>query len=420
MITKIKIRKQVISGNRYSLFLDYWPPVEHPLTGKKTRREFLNLFIFSDTEFKEVQYFDKKGIDRRKFEPIYFNAERKKGQMDLIPKSINLSPIEKQHNKNILLLAEQIKQKRENEVNKSEIYTGFEREYLRIKDLGEKSVIDLYQELTDKREGSNRQIWLSSLNYLKAFAKPDLRFKNVNEGLCNDYKNFLLTTKGLKSKKKRLSHNSALSYYNKFKVVLKQAYKSGYLQTDISSRIDNIKEQETFKMVLTLQELNSLIKTECNYPLLKNAALFSALTGLRFSDIKKLTWKEVEYSENEGYYLHFRQQKTKGIEKLPISEQAFSLMGSRKDDKTNVFEGLKYSAYSNKHLYQWIGAAGITKDITFHNFRHTYATLQLSAGSDIYVISKMLGHKNVKTTQGYTKVVDQLKRDTTDKIKLDL
>ena len=85
-----------------------------------------------------------------------------------------------------------------------------------------------------------------------------------------------------------------------------------------------------------------------------------------------------------------------------------------------VFEGLKYSAYHNKHLFQWIGAAGITKNITFHSFRHTYATLQLFHGTDIYTVSKMLGHKDLKTTQIYAKIVDDTKRKAANKIKLDM
>jgi integrase len=229
-----------------------------------------------------------------------------------------------------------------------------------------------------------------------------------------------LITKSNRDRKKKLSRNTALSYYNKFKAALKQAYRDGYIQADLNSRIETIKEEETEKNFLTIEELNSLVKTECNYPLLKQAALFSALTGFRFSDIKKLTWGEVTNIKGQGYFITFRQKKTKGFEVMPISDQAFSLMGAPGDPEANVFEGLKYSAYSNKHLFQWIGAAGITKDITFHCFRHSYATLQLSNGTDIYTISKMLGHKNVKTTQVYTKIMDKAKRDAANKIKLDL
>ena len=100
--------------------------------------------------------------------------------------------------------------------------------------------------------------------------------------------------------------------------------------------------------------------------------------------------------------------------------RAFSLCGNHPGNPDeNVFLGLKYSAYNNKHLAQWIGAAGITKNITFHCFRHTFATLQLYNGTDIYTVSKMLGHKDLKTTQIYAKIVDEAKRTAADKIKLD-
>jgi integrase len=201
---------------------------------------------------------------------------------------------------------------------------------------------------------------------------------------------------------------------------LKQAYKKGLIEIDLSTRIDSISDPEVQREYLTLEELQALVKTPCSIPLLKNAALFSALTGLRFSDISKLVWGEVHYSELEGYYLQFRQKKTKGIEVLPISEQAFKLLGERKEPSAKVFEGLIYSSYLNVHLKQWILRAGITKNITFHCFRHTYATLQLSHGTDIYTVSKMLGHRELKTTQVYAKIIDQKKREAANKIKLDM
>ena len=197
------------------------------------------------------------------------------------------------------------------------------------------------------------------------------------------------------------------------------------MQTDLNAKISPIKPTETNREYLTLDELNRLAKTPCSNDLLKRAALFSALTGLRFSDIQKMVWGELEYIEGQGYYLNFRQKKTKNVEVLPISEQAYGITKGKKNpndmpqDKP-VFDGLKYSAYYNKHLSQWIDAAGITKNITFHCFRHTFATLQLFNGTDIYTVSKMLGHKDLKTTQVYAKIVDEAKRKAANKIKLDM
>ena len=105
---------------------------------------------------------------------------------------------------------------------------------------------------------------------------------------------------------------------------------------------------------------------------------------------------------------------------LPISEQAYQLLGERKGPTEKVFEDLVYSERLNMRLKYWVLKAGITKDITFHCFRHTYATLQLSLGTDIYTVSKMLGHRDLRTTQVYARIVDKKKQEAANKIKLDL
>lgn len=380
MATKVKLRQKAISGNRKSLYLDFYPAIPHPETGKPTRREFLGMYL------------------------------RLKSK----------NPLDKLHNNETLQTAEQIRQKRENELNKPEVYTGYELEQLRIRERGELNFVDYFKKLADERKASNHDNWVSAYNYLETFTDGELKFADLNEKFCNDFKAFLLTTKSNKSSKKRLAQNSAVSYFNKLKAALKQAYKDDYIRTDLNAKISPIKQAETQRNFLTLEELNSLVKTDCNNPLLKRAALFSALTGLRFSDIQKLVWGELEYIEGNGYFIQFKQKKTKGVEMMPISEQAYGLLGERKEPISKVFEGLTYSAYQNKHLFQWIGAAGITKDITFHCFRHTFATLQLSQGTDIYTVSKMLGHRELKTTQIYAKIIDKTKREAADKIKLDM
>jgi site-specific recombinase XerD len=105
---------------------------------------------------------------------------------------------------------------------------------------------------------------------------------------------------------------------------------------------------------------------------------------------------------------------------MPISDTAYNLLGERGDPNAKVFEGLSYSAYHNRALYTWLGAAGITKHITFHCFRHTFATLLLSKGAAMATVSKMLGHRDLKTTQIYAKVIDQSKREAADLIKIEL
>jgi integrase len=393
MTVKVTLRQKSISGNRQTLYLDFYPAIPHPKTGEPTRREFLGMYIFTDRD--ELPKEKRKGIKP-------------------------LTPIEKQNNTNTLQIAESIRQKKENFLNKPEIYSLYEKEQLKIKVQGEKCFVDYFRKLTEKRKESNHDNWAATLIYLEKFTNGNKKFADLNETFFNEFKEYLLTTKSNKSDKTTLSKNSAASYFLKIKAALKQAYKDGILQTDLNAKIEPIKEDETRREHLTIEELNKLVKTPCNNDLLKRAALFSALTGLRFSDIQKMTWNELEYIEGEGYFINFSQKKTKGVEYYPISEQAYSLLNEPGEPTAKVFDGLEYSAYQNKHLFQWIGAAGITKDITFHCFRHTFATLQLFNGTDIYTVSKMLGHKDLKTTQIYAKIVDETKRTAANKIKLDM
>lgn len=379
MAIKVTLRQKAISKNRKSLYLDFYPPIPHAKTGEPTRREFLGLYIF----------------DKAK------------------------TPIDKQHNIDTLRTAESIRQKRDNFVNKPEVYSHFEKEQLRLSELGKLDFVKYFKELADKRKASNHDNWMSAYNYLNKFTGGVLLLSNLNEKFLEEFKTYLLTTKTTRSEDAVLSQNSAVSYFNKIKAALRQAYKDGILQKDLNSKVSPIKSKEVRREYLTIEELNELAKEPCNNPLLKRAALFSALTGLRFSDIKKLRWSELEFVGGQGYFLKFEQEKTEGIEYLPISEQAYQLCGEPGLPDELVFDGLRYSAYHSKHLGQWLGKAGITKDITFHNFRHTYATLQLYNGTDIYTVSKMLGHKDLKTTQVYAKIVDEAKRKAVDRIKLD-
>ena len=202
------------------------------------------------------------------------------------------------------------------------------------------------------------------------------------------------------------------------KAALKQAFVDNYLLIDIADKVKNIPTNSVRRNYLTKEELNTLATIPCDRPIMKRAALFSALTGLRHCDIQKLQWSEVQQYGN-GYRLNFTQQKTKGVEYMPISEQAYQLCGTPAAPSKLVFEDLPDPSWISAPLKRWIQAAGITRKITFHCFRHTFATLQLAGGTDIYTVSKMLGHTNVKTTQIYAKVVDELKEKAAEVIKLE-
>ncbi|MBP3270291.1 MAG: integrase catalytic domain-containing protein [Bacteroidales bacterium] len=159
----------------------------------------------------------------------------------------------------------------------------------------------------------------------------------------------------------------------------------------------------------------ALSNTECGSDVLYRAGLFSCLTGLRLSDIILLSWDNIKISTDGGWVLDITTKKTRTDAVLPISEEALELCGERGDGQ--VFKGLS-PWIVNKFLKQWVKDAGITKHITFHSFRHTFATLQLAEGTDIYTLSKLLTHSNLSTTQVYTDVVSKLKREASTRISL--
>lgn len=370
-LTKVHLREKKISKGRKSLYLDFYPPIPHPISGKPTRREFLSLYVFEKP-----------------------TTESQRNQK-----------------KETLMLAETIRSKRLLDIQ-LENY-GF---------LGNKhentDFLNYFERLARKRQDSdgNYGNWMSTYRYLKEYSKGTLTVGQVDEAFVKGFRDYLLKAPSNKSKKRKLSANSAYSYFNKLKAALKEAYNDRLFVENPGARVKGIKPTDTQREYLTLEELKLLVQTECDLPTLKRMALFSALTGLRWSDIEKLTWREVKYSVSQGYYLRFTQKKTKDSETLPISNQAYKYLGEEGDSDARVFPDMKYSAWTNLKLKEWIMEAGIRKKITFHCFRHTFATLQLSYGTDIYTVSKLLGHKEIRTTQVYARIIDEKKKDAVDRI----
>lgn len=366
MNVKLRQRKK---GNKISLYLDFY-------NEGKREYEYLNLHLLSATE-------DAK-----------------------------LTKQEKDSNRKILEMAESIRAKRLLEI-KNEEY-GF-----RDTEKGKDSFLTYFKMLTTKRRDSigNWGNWKSALNHLEKFAPKDVAMKDINKKWLEDFKDYLQhEAKG--PNKKLLSQNSQCSYFSKVSAALKEAVKDEIIINNPVRQVSGIKHEDSNREFLTLEELQKAVEEECDLPVLKTAFIFSALTGLRWSDIVKLTWSEIQHSDTSGYYIRFRQKKTKVAETLPISVQAFQLLNERKKPSEKVFEGLKYSAWNNLKIREWIMKAGIIKHITFHCARHTYATLQLTLGTDIYTVSKLLGHKHLKTTEVYAKVIDHKKQDAANRIKL--
>ena len=326
----------------------------------------------------------------------------------------NPTPTQKKSNKETIDAAEKIRSKFTLEL----AYDNNGLSELSTKDKSSIDFIDYFLEQTEIRYESKNNYgnWDSVHKHLQKFCPKGIAINQVDVKWLNDFKNYLEKIAKKKSNEP-LSQNSLHSYFNKVKACLNQAHRDELINKNPAHRVTGFKEGETQREFLTFEELEKAVVEQCDIPQLKTAFVFSCLTGIRWSDIIGLTWSDLQYSKAKNYwFVRFKQKKTKGAETLPISEQARELIGEKTKDDERIFQGLKYSAWHNMKLQQWMMRAGISKTITFHCARHTYATLHLTNGTDIYTVSKLLGHRELKTTQVYAKVIDDKKIEATNAI----
>lgn len=324
---------------------------------------------------------------------------------------------DKEKNKETLKLADAIRAKRVVELQNGQY--GFDSAYKT-----ETRFFDYYNALCEKRHRNPASLgnwgnWWGALQHLKRYAKPDITFKEITPQWVQGFKDYLDTTARVRDKRKRsfttedlrpLSQNTKQSYFNKFRACINQAYEDRIIPHNPLRGIESFKAEERERVYLTLDEVRAMAAAECKYPVLKRAFMFSCLTGLRKSDIGKMRWREVR-KQGDFTRIVFKQKKTGGQEYIDINPQAVEYLGERRGDDDLVFTNFSYSSYYLMELKRWAVRAGITKDLTFHSGRHTFAVLMLDLGADIYTVSKLLGHREIHTTQIYAKVMDKKKQE---------
>lgn len=377
--------RKIKNGTQLSFYLDYYPGYRDESTMKIMKHESLGIYIFA------------KPRNQR----------------------------ERDYNERMTEKAEAIRCRRyESIVN--ERYDFFDREKM------SGSFLEYFKKLAEKRNARTVQAY----EHFVRFTENKCTFMEINVDLCIRFREYLLT-EALSSKStkvpKRLHINTASLYWSSFRGVLHTAYRDHKIQENPNPYLDKIEKIPTRKEHLSQDELIRLAETPCTSPALKKAFLFSCLTGLRFSDVKALTWEKIQPYGDGGMYITVRMIKTKQFVNNPISDEALELIGFenntdnvedpvRKDETKQcqtglVFPGLK-SSLTQTDLPKWLKAAGITKDITYHCSRHTFGSLQVDAGTSIYVVQKMLAHKNVSTTQIYSDMSDDRKRESVNRITL--
>ena len=321
------------------------------------------------------------------------------------------------------IYADKVRALRQQEYDTAVVYSDREQEMIAQNERMEQDFIAYFNSIIYKvhPNSSNSIIvnWTRVGKLLSIFSegKP-IPFRKINVKLLEDLKLFMLTAPQGGNKKGTLSQNSAATYFSIVKAGLHRAFIDEYLTVDIAAKVKGIPELKVKRETLTLEEAELLAQTPCENEVLKRAFFFAILTGIRLCDIHELTWGEIQKTST-GWRVDFTQRKTHVVDYLPINEQAYSLCGEPGEHDQQIFAGLTGSSWISRPLKKWIAASGIKKHITFHCSRHTFATLQLENGTDIFVVKGMLGHTNVKTTQIYAHIVDKSKRNAAEVLQID-
>jgi len=348
---------------------------------------------------------------------IYNNGKRAYEYLGMYvfpqPEKGRLTNEQKEHNERTMAVANKIATDRQ--------WQQFNGEH----DIADKSRLKgsfiLYMEQLAKKRvdvKGNHGNWLSAIRQLKIF-DPDVLFADINKSWLESWKEFL-DKKARKNNGKLLKQNTKVSYYSKVVAALKEAVIDEIIKSNPAEAVKPLESEASDRQFLTVEEVNKLVKAECENPTLKKAFLFCCLTGIRWSDVTKLKWKDIQHSADIGYFVRFRQQKTKDPGTIPIINTAIEIIGEVNQTEDLIFKGLNYSSWNNTLLQLWAIKAGISKKVTFHCSRHTFATMVLTKGSELSTVQSLLLQRSIKSAQVYAKIIDPKKKEAVERLDIDL
>lgn len=374
-----KLGAKILSDGRESLYLDYY---------------FGYTMVYDEGKDKQVARKDRK----REFLKLYlWQAPR--------------TPIERKQNKETLELAKKIRFEKGQELLES-------MEGYRLKRERNINFLDYFQAYLDSYTKKDVRMVQTALKRFKDFLRDTPEYTKYQNGIKPEQltKDMMVTfTEYLQS---RSRGEGAHAIYARFKKVINYAIDHEVMAKNpchgVTIRID---EQVLRKDVLSVEEIQLLASThhEKENPVIRRAFLFSCMAGLRYCDVKDLTFANVDYSNR---LLKFEQKKTKGHSAnsgviIPLNDSLLKLMGepTEAQNKDSLIFPLPSYEMCLKAIGRWVKQAGIDKHISWHCARHSFAVNILNNGANIKTVASLLGHSGLKHTEKYTRAVDKLKED---------
>jgi integrase len=252
----------------------------------------------------------------------------------------------------------------------------------------------------------------------------NIKLQSVNNHYVEEFKKYLLTCpilgRGKKSGvsgqgKKQLSRRTASHLFKALGQLLAIAERDMIILKNPVKSLKGITVPETIKEYLSHNDMEKLAQKSLDGILgaeIRRAFFFSCFTGLRISDIKSLTWGEIN---RDSPQIRKVQKKTGRIVTIPLNPAAWALIDP--GDSIGRFDSLVFPVLgtkridTNRVLVSWAEAAGIGKRIGWHTGRRTFATLTIESGADISTVSRLLGHSGIRVTGVYAQSTDKAKRE---------
>ena len=257
------------------------------------------------------------------------------------------------------------------------------------------------------------------ITHLKEKKKEKTKLSAVDSDFCKGFVAYLgNATSGKHTQNpKPLASSTANAYFQLFTSALNEAVRQKKIAANpvlYLSREDKkpIKAEKSNRTFLTIEEVKQLAATDFKNESIKQAFLFACFTGLRISDIRNLTWGNI-VERNGSFFVTITMQKTREPLTIKLNKQAAKWL-PRKNATKEVFDLPVYNAIINDNLKRWAKKAGIEKSLCFHMSRHTFATMELTLGADLYVVSKLLGHNDVSVTQIYADIINKKREEAVD------
>lgn len=253
--------------------------------------------------------------------------------------------------------------------------------------------------------------YTTSYNHTRAFLEwkykvSDIDITRLNYEFISEYEFWLKSVR-------KCDHNTTMKYLSNFRKIVKRCLLNGWLQKDpfMGFKMPKREVERTALTELELQKMASLTISIERLALVRDIFLFSCYSGLAYADVKKLRREDIIIGVDGEKWISSKRQKTDVTARIPLLPPALAILEQYHNHPTCEIEGRILPVLSNQKMNSYLkeiaDACGFTKTLTYHIARHTFATtVTLSNGVPIETVSKMLGHRNLKTTQHYARILD--------------